>query len=229
MQMPLEWWKNLFEIGGVALLFLTFVFGAGALFTSTKINARQAEQIRLFNKQMTDAQTDLARQQEATANAQEQAAEANRKADQERLERLALEKQVAPRRLTGEQINGLTRALEKTGPPGGIAIVSALMDGESSDLANDFDAAFTAAGWKTYKIANRVTTNRGISVGVVTGIDFSDIQRVRNALTAIGVPHEDVSYAVGDASTSPSFQAGVLYLVVDHKPEVKSQRDTSHP
>src|SRR6266478_4274798 len=68
--MSLEAWKTIFEIGGVILLFLTFVFGAGALFTSTRINARQASELREFNNKLADAQTGLSKQQERTANAE---------------------------------------------------------------------------------------------------------------------------------------------------------------
>ena len=52
--MSLEFWKSFFEIGGVLLLFLTFVFGAGALVVSTKINERQAEEIRQFDANLKD-------------------------------------------------------------------------------------------------------------------------------------------------------------------------------
>jgi hypothetical protein len=61
--MSLESWKSFFEIGGVTLLFLTFIFGTGALFTSTRINKRQAEQIRLFEKELAKAQKEAAEAQ----------------------------------------------------------------------------------------------------------------------------------------------------------------------
>jgi septal ring factor EnvC (AmiA/AmiB activator) len=67
--MSLESWKSFFEIGGVLLLFLTFVFGAGVVITSTRINARQAVQLRNFDKQLTDAKSELGKQQERTAQA----------------------------------------------------------------------------------------------------------------------------------------------------------------
>jgi hypothetical protein len=43
--MFLEWWKAFSEVGGVILLFLTFVFGAGALITNNRINAVQDERL----------------------------------------------------------------------------------------------------------------------------------------------------------------------------------------
>jgi uncharacterized protein HemX len=68
--MSLEDWNLIFEIGGVVLLFLTFLFGAGVLYTSKQINARQAVQLREFEKQLTDAKTEMSRQQERAANAE---------------------------------------------------------------------------------------------------------------------------------------------------------------
>lgn len=65
--MPLESWKQLFEIGGVILLFLTFVFGAGALYTATRLNTLQEAQLRQFDKDLTGAKTALAAQQERAA------------------------------------------------------------------------------------------------------------------------------------------------------------------
>jgi hypothetical protein len=67
--MSLEGWKSLFEIGGVTLLFLTFVFGAGALYCSNRINAAQDARLRQFDLDLTGAKTALSLQQERAANA----------------------------------------------------------------------------------------------------------------------------------------------------------------
>jgi hypothetical protein len=66
----LEFWKNLFEITGVALLLLTFVAGAGVLWFSRRLNDRQAAQLRQFDKDLTDAKTKLGEQQERAAAAE---------------------------------------------------------------------------------------------------------------------------------------------------------------
>jgi hypothetical protein len=47
--MDVEWWKSLFEIGGVVLLFLTFAFGAGFMLTGKVVNERQAEKLRKYD------------------------------------------------------------------------------------------------------------------------------------------------------------------------------------
>ncbi|MGB9406871.1 MAG: hypothetical protein WCA89_05000 [Terracidiphilus sp.] len=67
--MSLEGYKSLFEIGGVVLLFLTFVFGAGALITSNRINVVQSQELRDFKLRIED-------EQQKTALAQKEAAEA---------------------------------------------------------------------------------------------------------------------------------------------------------
>lgn len=61
----LEFWKNAFEISGVILLLLTFFAGAGVLWFSRRVNEIQAEQLRQFDKGLTDAKTELGKQQDA--------------------------------------------------------------------------------------------------------------------------------------------------------------------
>jgi len=71
--MSLECWKAFFEIGGVIVLFLTFVSGAGVVLTSTRINARQAQKLKQFDRDLTGAKMELGRQQERAAEADERA------------------------------------------------------------------------------------------------------------------------------------------------------------
>src|SRR6266481_4271330 len=70
--MLLEAWKSVFEIGGVVLLGLTFLFGGGALITTRKINDIQAAKLREFDKDLTEAKTELGKQQERAAKAERQ-------------------------------------------------------------------------------------------------------------------------------------------------------------
>jgi hypothetical protein len=65
--MSLEGWKALFEIGGVILLGLTFVFGAGALYFSNRVNAVQDAHLRQFDRDLTDAKSEMAKQQTRAA------------------------------------------------------------------------------------------------------------------------------------------------------------------
>jgi hypothetical protein len=66
----LEGWKAIFEYGGVLLLFLTFVFGAGLVITANRINRVQAIELRQFRLQIEAEQQKTAEAQRATADAQ---------------------------------------------------------------------------------------------------------------------------------------------------------------
>jgi len=167
------------------------------------------------------------------AHARQSAADANAKAEAEKLARLNLEKQVAPRRLTGEQKDKLRELLGRYPDPVGIVVVSALLDTESSDFADDFDAAINGAHWKTLRVKNRLTQKTGISLGLVEGTPAVDIsgrsipelkQRLANALNSIGVPWNNVTFS-GDElhSTNPYFEPGPIYLVIEHKPLANPQ------
>jgi hypothetical protein len=172
--MSLEGWKTFFEIGGVILLFLTFVFGAGAVLIGKKINALQAEEVRQFNIK-------LAAQQERAANAEHDAAEAkttaanandrtlaleadaaNAKASQQRVETdlakqqertaiaerdlLVLQEKIKTRRLSEEQKQELVRLLAGQPPATPIiAWVQSAVDGEIYSL--DFADVFRRLGW----------------------------------------------------------------------------------
>jgi hypothetical protein len=150
---------------------------------------------------------DLAKQRERTAMAERSL--------------LQFRKDLAPRRLTGEQKAILSKLLEKN--PSKVAIVSALLDSESSDFADDFDSVFKGAHWETFRIGNRGTIEKGVSVGVVGGMHPVEIKRISDALTSIGVAHKDEAFRADDHSTSPWFQPDVLYLVVNRKPGAETQ------
>lgn len=75
--MSVEAWKSLFDMLTVVLLGLTFLAGAGVLFTGNIVNNRQAGQLRQFNTDLTTAKTELSKQQERAAKAESQIAVAN--------------------------------------------------------------------------------------------------------------------------------------------------------
>jgi hypothetical protein len=112
--------KTIFDWVAVVLLFLTFASGVGVLITGNIINKRQERQIRQFDKDLTDAKTELGRQQERAARAEQSAAEAKQlaaeateKAEAEKIARLRIEKQLAPRGLSREGRNGLVALAKK--------------------------------------------------------------------------------------------------------------------
>ena len=84
--MSIEALKSFFDVGTVVLLFLAFAFGAGVLITGNIINARQSNQLRQFDKDLTEAKTELGKQQERAANAERSAADAKKTAEGFRLD-----------------------------------------------------------------------------------------------------------------------------------------------
>lgn len=96
--MSLEGWKAFFEIGSVVLLLLTFAFAAGALIVNNRLNAIQARELADFGLKV------------ATAN--QRAAEASEKAEQERLARVKIEERLAGWQLEPEARARLTERLK---------------------------------------------------------------------------------------------------------------------
>lgn len=137
---------------------------------------------------------------------------------------VTLQNQSEARRLTGAQQEKLAGLLK--GVQGGLAIVSPMADGEASDFADDFDKAIhNGAGWDTLRIKNRITEKYGLSLVTAEGTPpLNTLNVLGNALRAIGISYNVATVKDGDASTSPHFQAGYLYLVVEHKPLPKSSR-----
>lgn len=83
ISMSLESWNTVLQFASAVLLGLTFMVGAGAIFTSYVIVKHQEERIAIAGR---DA-----------ANALERAAELNRKTEEERLARVKIEERLAPR------------------------------------------------------------------------------------------------------------------------------------
>lgn len=69
--MSLEWWKSAFEWGGVIAVLASFLCGAGAIIFNNRINRIQAGELRNFQLRMEQ-------EQQKTALAQQNAAEAQR-------------------------------------------------------------------------------------------------------------------------------------------------------
>lgn len=232
--MSIETLKSGFDIATVVLLFLTFLAGAGVLITGNIINGRQASKLQQFDLDLAAATTEQDKQRERAATADARVAGLEKDAADAKAEMakqqtraalaeknlLELQGQVEPRRLTESQKAELVRLLTGGGP-NGVAIVTPLMDGEASDFADDFKSALEAANWQTVRIVNRISSRFGVAVVTCEGTGGPVLplaKKLSDALTAAGIAHELTTFKAGDASTSPAFQAGYLYLVIEHKP-----------
>ncbi len=157
--MSMEAWKTVFEIGGVILLFLTFVFGAGAVLTTNRLNKRQAAQLRQFDKQLTAAKLELASQQERTANADARVAglekdAANAKSEMAKQQTraanaekalLKLQQRLEPRRISRAQHGRFVAALRPYA--GSTLALTKLGDLEAGTFADDILSVLADAGW----------------------------------------------------------------------------------
>jgi hypothetical protein len=74
-----ESWKSIFEIAGVVLLGATFLAGLGFWYFGGKVNKSQQERLRTFDKDLTEAKTKLATQEERAAKAEKELAEVRKK------------------------------------------------------------------------------------------------------------------------------------------------------
>jgi hypothetical protein len=146
--MSLEFWKSLFEIGGVILLLLTFIFGSGALFTTSRLNKQQAAKLRAFDRDLTDAKTELGRQQERTAKAEKAASDAS----------LSLEKFKEPRTLSPEQQEKLIAILKPFA--GQHFACAAFPDPEPLALIRLLDTLAKASGWR--RVPSQIERSGGV-------------------------------------------------------------------
>jgi hypothetical protein len=90
--MSLESWNSFFEMGGVILLFLALLFGAGAVITANRLHAIQEKQLSELKLKAAEAND------RATKNEQE-AARLAKEAEDARMARAELEAKVAWRKL----------------------------------------------------------------------------------------------------------------------------------
>ena len=128
--MTLEWWKLFFEIGSVALLALTFIFGAGAWLVNIRLSAAQT-------KELDDFKLKFEEEQGKTAAAQEKAAKAQLEL------RKYIDQKAGPRRLDREKF------LEQLkGKPIGLAVIRYKPeDTEAFNFATAIGANLSTAGW----------------------------------------------------------------------------------
>ena len=216
LSQKVDWWNGAM----LWTLILAAIAATLVVITTRMVILRSGQladaQNEIIELKESEASLKIAAAQKAAGEANERAAEANEKTEREKLARLELERGVSPRRLTGEQRAELTKLLRRV--KAGVAIVSPITDGEASDFADDLDSAIKGASWETLRIKNRITEKFGLSVVTATGTALPSIKLLDDALTAIGVLHNVSTVKDGDASISPAFQTGYLYLVVDHKP-----------
>lgn len=127
----IETWKAIFDWGAVALLGLTFAFGAGALITGKILNERQEKEIAQLKKDAGEAN--------------QKAGQLEKAAEDERLARVKIEASVAWRRLTDKQKTDIGTSLKRFSNQG-VSFWSNAGDVEAELFAADIAEAITRAG-----------------------------------------------------------------------------------
>jgi hypothetical protein len=156
------------------------------------------------------------------ATAGNSAAQANQKAERERLARTRLENKMKARHLTAEQQTKLAMILADE--PNPISIYSQMLDGESGDYADDFSAAFKSAKWQTFgPNRSRMTPEHGIEIGTLapgTPAAKRVLEKIRAAFAEVHVTARLTYFGGDDHRMGGQFENNVLYLIIDHKEEV---------
>lgn len=134
--MTVESLKTIFDWSAVILLFLTFAAAAGVLITGNIVTERQAARLLSFDKSLTEAKTELGKQQERAAKAEKSASDAA----------LDLAKFKQPRSLLPEQQSKLILDVK---PFAGQNFAFAVFpDPEPQALTRVIDGLLKSAGWK---------------------------------------------------------------------------------
>ena len=221
--MSLESWKSFFEIGGLILLFLTFVFGAGALITASRLTAIQAKELSELRLRAAEAGA------RAAKNEQE-AARLAKEAEDERIARLDLEARVGWRRLGPSVQSEIAAHLGAlAGEPALVAYD--LNDLEASFFASDIVATLHAAKWDVAErvgvlgqpeALNPLEANEHVTTGVLVWCTADE--RSRRAASALV---EQLGSHGFDAVISPDKSSLLsanptptrVVVSVEHKPD----------
>jgi len=133
------------------------------------------------------AKRDIATVKGEAATANEKAAGANKAAESERLQRVKLEAQVAPRRMTAAQQQTLTDACR---PLGGrrVTVISYSLDVEAAVLATQLIPALEAAGIKVRPNLLSFMPFGGVTTGIqVSGADAAFSSALTRCIAAGGL------------------------------------------
>ena len=158
--MSVEFWKSVFDVATVALLFLTFAAGAGVLITGNIINTRQEKQLHTFDSDLTSAKTDLAVQQERAATADSKVAGLEKDVasagtemakQQERAARAELSLLELQKKLDWREIPAIQRtkflAASIFKRKGIVTIIAVSSDAEAKAYAEKLQKMLKEAGW----------------------------------------------------------------------------------
>lgn len=204
-------------IGGVLVL-----IGTVGVFWTTGIRDRYADE------RISSNETQTAMANEGAAKASERASALAKEAEHERLERLKLEAEIAPRRLTREQREAIATALTRfTGRS--VMVTSYSLDAESAILTKQIIEAMQAAGLKVADGTASLMQLGGFSMGIhVAGPNRALVASLRDALSqtarlvvAPESPPQLVPQPAGIVSGPPNPATADASILVGIKPPIR--------
>ncbi|HXA76346.1 MAG TPA: hypothetical protein VNV41_04375 [Candidatus Acidoferrales bacterium] len=135
----------------------------------------------------SNAEADLAASNERAAQADARAAEAEKATEEEKVARLKIQAEIAPRRVTGNQTKQLVAFLHPTGSQG-VAVISMLGSPEADDFAEDIGRALYACGFGVGVTKGVWITPIPRPFRVVYGSDRKDdAENINQALVKVGI------------------------------------------
>jgi len=225
--MSLESWKTLFEIVGLILLALTFLAGLGAWYFGRKVNEVQAETLRKFDLQLTEAKIDLTKQQGRAVQAEKDVAELKRqnlvaegRLEDEKSARVKIEEAVAWRELSKKDQLEIGSRLNPFSPQ--IAKLSYnANDSEASTFCLDIVATLRLSKWNVPDPLELSRMYPPSSVPLPVGIFVSSTgdKASRDARDALA--HELSSHGF-DTTKWPQTDPGsipTVFISVEHRPK----------
>jgi hypothetical protein len=188
--MSLEGLKQIFEIGGVILLFLTFIFGAGALYTASRLNVEKDAQLRQFDKDLTDNKGKVAGLEQDVANAKAEMARQQTRAAEAERSLLELQEKIRPRHLSREQKEAIKNAL-KGFPPHRVEILTVIGTPDGDPFGRELADAINSGGWQAVFLGEEATGGEIRGLGLVmkdTTHQPPGTKQLQDALKAAGLP-----------------------------------------
>lgn len=226
--MPVELWKSIFDWMTVVLIALTVLSGAGAIITGDIIGKRQEGRSHQFEKELTESQTELRKQEERAdtaagklAGLEHDAAEAKSEMAKQQTRAataehslLQLQRRMEPRRISTDQKTRLIAMLSH-GPKGKAVIGCVVGDADGCTLAEDIAGVLKASGWETGVNQNVYTGGPppvGISVHIRNGATVPPSAiLIQQAFFSVGISLPGV--------IDPAINEGIVEIVVGNKPQ----------
>lgn len=222
-----EFWKSIFEGFGVVLLGLTFAAGLGFWYFGRRVNDFQVERLRTFDRDLTDAKTELAKQQGRAAKAEQDVAELKKQnlitegnLENEKLARLKIEETYAWREFSKKDQLEIVSQLNSFSPQ--LASLSYnITDSEANTFTLDIVATLRLAKWNVPDPQGISRLYAPTSAPPLTGVFVGSTGDKPSRDAAVALAHELSSHGF-DTNIWPQNDPGstpTVFITVEHRPK----------